>query len=57
MLKKDSLEYGMRQVSYINLALIVGAYEGLGYGESVGKMISVEGLDIFLKYPNYRKKP
>ncbi len=31
---------------YINLALIVGAYEGLGYGESVGKMIFREGLDI-----------
>jgi hypothetical protein len=31
---------------YINLALIVGAYEGLGYGESVGKMISEEGLLI-----------
>ena len=31
---------------YINLALIVGAYEGLGYGESVGKMIFQEGLDI-----------
>ena len=31
---------------YINLALIVGAYEGLGYGESVGKMISREGLQI-----------
>lgn len=30
----------------INLALIVGAYEGLGYGESVGKMIETEGLDI-----------
>ncbi len=30
----------------INLALIVGSYEGLGYGESVGKMISREGLDI-----------
>lgn len=30
----------------INLALIVGAYEGLGYGESVGKMISKEGLQI-----------
>jgi hypothetical protein len=25
---------------FINLALIVGAYEGLGYGESIGKMIS-----------------
>jgi len=31
---------------YVNLALIVGAYEGLGYGESVGKMIFREGLDI-----------
>lgn len=31
---------------YINLALIVGAYQGLGYGESVGKMISEEGLFI-----------
>lgn len=31
---------------FINLALNVGAYEGLGYGESVGKMISQEGLQI-----------
>jgi hypothetical protein len=31
---------------YINLALVVGAYEGLGYGESVGKMIWDEGLNI-----------
>lgn len=31
---------------YINLALVVGAYEGLGYGESIGKMISKEGLEI-----------
>ncbi len=31
---------------YINLALIAGAYEGLGYGESVGKMISREGIMI-----------
>ena len=30
----------------INLAIIVGAYEGLGYGEAVGKMISREGLQI-----------
>jgi hypothetical protein len=30
----------------INLALIVGAYEGLGYGEAVGRMISREGLQI-----------
>ena len=31
---------------YINLALVVGAFEGAGYGESIGKMISREGLDI-----------
>ena len=31
---------------YINLALVVGAYEGLGYGESIGKMIHEEGLQI-----------
>jgi len=31
---------------YINLAIIVGAYERLGYGESVGQMISNEGLQI-----------
>jgi hypothetical protein len=30
----------------INLALIIGAYEGLGYGEAIGKMISREGLQI-----------
>jgi hypothetical protein len=30
----------------INLALLVGAYEGLGYGEAIGKMISRDGLDI-----------
>ena len=30
----------------LNLALAVGAYEGLGYGEAVGKMIAREGLDI-----------
>ena len=31
---------------YLNLALLVGAYEGLGYGESVGSMIEDEALDI-----------
>lgn len=31
---------------YINLAIVVGAYEGSGYGESIGKMISKEGLQI-----------
>lgn len=30
----------------VNLALVIGAYEGLGYGESVGKMIARGGLDI-----------
>ncbi|MBP88468.1 MAG: hypothetical protein CMJ64_17430 [Planctomycetaceae bacterium] len=30
----------------INLALNVGAYEGRGYGESIGAMIETEGLDI-----------
>lgn len=31
---------------YLNLALVVGAYEGKGYGESVGAMIEEEGLRI-----------
>lgn len=31
---------------FLNLSLILGAWEGLGYGESVGKMIDHEGLDI-----------
>ena len=31
---------------YLNLALIAGAYEGLGYGESIGRLIVREGLDI-----------
>ena len=31
---------------YINLAIVVGAYNGLGYGESVGEMILKEGLEI-----------
>ncbi|HBE41647.1 MAG TPA: hypothetical protein DDW27_10675 [Bacteroidales bacterium] len=31
---------------YVNLALVSGAYEGLGYGESIGKMISNGGLNI-----------
>jgi len=39
---------------FINLAICLGAYEGLGYGESIGKMIQREGLDIpeyeILKY-------
>jgi hypothetical protein len=31
---------------YINLALAVGAWRGLGYGESVGSMIAGQGLEI-----------
>ena len=31
---------------YINLALVVGAFEGKGYGESVGSMIQNEGVNI-----------
>ncbi len=31
---------------YINLALVVGAFEGKGYGESIGSMIQNEGLRI-----------
>ena len=31
---------------FINLALVVGAYEGKGYGESVGSMIQNEGINI-----------
>jgi len=31
---------------YLNLAIVVGAYEGLGYGESVGALVEDEGLDI-----------
>lgn len=30
----------------LNLALLVGAYEGLGYGESIGSLVQNDGLDI-----------
>ena len=47
MLKTDNSEYGMKQVFFINLALVVGAYEGLGYGESDWQNdLSMEGLHI-----------
>jgi hypothetical protein len=41
-------EFGLWQETgfFLNLALVVGAYEGLGYGESVGTLIEREGLDI-----------
>ncbi len=31
---------------FLNLALLVGAYRGLGYGASIGALIAGEGLDI-----------
>ena len=31
---------------WLNLALAVGAYEGLGYGASIGKMVQTESLEI-----------
>jgi hypothetical protein len=48
---RGSVEHGHLGIAqetglYINLALVVGAYEGLGYGESIGRMIEREGLDI-----------
>ena len=41
-------EFGIWQETgfFINLAIVVGAYEGFGYGESVGAMIQNECLDI-----------
>lgn len=32
--------------TFINLAIVSGAYDGLGYGESVGRLIAEEGLQI-----------
>ncbi len=31
---------------YLNLALAIGAWKGLGYGESVGALVEKEGLEI-----------
>ncbi len=31
---------------YLNLAINVGAWDGLGYGESVGRLVETEGVDI-----------
>jgi hypothetical protein len=44
----DQGKFGIWQETglYLNLALVVGAYEGLGYGESIGRMIQTEGLNI-----------
>lgn len=32
--------------SYLNLAIALGAWRGLGYGESVGAMVAQDGLEI-----------
>ncbi len=44
----DQGQFGIWQETgfFINLALVVGAWEGLGYGESVGRMIEREGLNL-----------
>ena len=44
----DKGEFGIWEETgkFLNLALVVGAYEGKGYGESVGSMIQNEGLLI-----------
>jgi hypothetical protein len=41
-------KFGMWQETgyYLNLAINVGAYLGLGYGESIGKMVEEEGVEI-----------
>jgi len=41
-------QFGLWQETglYLNLALAVGAYAGLGYGEAVGSLVEREGLDI-----------
>ncbi|MBI5479954.1 MAG: hypothetical protein HY906_13900 [Deltaproteobacteria bacterium] len=41
-------QFGLWQETgfFINLALIVGAFEGLGYGESVGALIERDGLQL-----------
>ncbi|KAA3616037.1 MAG: hypothetical protein DWQ05_09780 [Calditrichaeota bacterium] len=41
-------EFGIWQETgyFINLAIIVGAFEGKGYGESVGSMVEKEGVEI-----------
>lgn len=48
---KENVKQGMFGIweetgFFINLAIISGAYEKLGYGESVGRMVSREGIDI-----------
>ena len=44
----DRGEFGIWQETgfYLNLAIIVGAYRGFGYGEAVGAFVQEEGLEI-----------
>lgn len=65
---KDNVDKGQFGIwdetgKYLNLAIIVGAYEGKGYGESVGSMIENEGINIPVDseideiVKNYRNEP
>ncbi|MDN5217073.1 hypothetical protein QQ020_33690 [Fulvivirgaceae bacterium BMA12] len=44
----DKGEFGIWEETgrFLNLALVIGAFEGKGYGESVGSMIENEGVQI-----------
>lgn len=44
----DRGEFGVWEETgfYLNLAIIAGAYRGMGYGESVGAFVENEGLEI-----------
>ena len=44
----DRGQFGVWQETgfFLNLAIIVGAYRGMGYGESVGAFVQAEGLSI-----------
>lgn len=44
----DKGQFGIWQETgyYLNLAIAVGAYEGKGYGESIGSMVMQDGLKI-----------
>ncbi len=41
-------EFGVWQETgfYLNLAIVCGAYQGMGYGESIGAFVENEGLEI-----------
>jgi len=48
----DEGQFGIWQETgtYLNLALAVGAYRGLGYGEAVGALVAEDGLPIPSKH-------